>query len=321
MKVLMFGRGTIATIYGWALEKSGHQVEFYVRPGRAKHYGSEVNLTIRDGRVNRHGAPVDEAWPISIREDLDAAADYDLILLSVNHQQLDTAVELLSTRVGRATVLIFNNVWAEPTTVTAPLPREQLVWGFPGAGGGFIGNTLRGGVLKTVFLGSVDGSGETARHRTVRDLFRRAGFTVSEQRDFRSWLWFHFILDTALLAEGIKVGGPANLTRSRQAVEDSVLLVREMIPLLKAKGGTPRIGAAIASYVPAGLLSRLMQKFLSGNNLYSYVMDELADTGHGSLEMSSFFPKEVLADSRRLGVPLPRLATMEPLWQSAGTPG
>lgn len=40
MKVLMFGRGTIATIYGWALEKSGRHVEFYVRPGRAKEYGT-----------------------------------------------------------------------------------------------------------------------------------------------------------------------------------------------------------------------------------------------------------------------------------------
>lgn len=71
----------------------------------------------------------------------------------------------------------------------------------------------------------------------MRDLFGRTGFTVSENRDFRSWLWFHFILDTALLAEGFTVGGQANLARSRRAVKDAILLAREMIPLMKAKGG------------------------------------------------------------------------------------
>ena len=32
IKILMFGRGVIATVYGWALEQAGHDVEFYVRP-------------------------------------------------------------------------------------------------------------------------------------------------------------------------------------------------------------------------------------------------------------------------------------------------
>lgn len=32
MKILIFGRGVIATQYAWALEKVGHTVEFYVRP-------------------------------------------------------------------------------------------------------------------------------------------------------------------------------------------------------------------------------------------------------------------------------------------------
>ena len=35
MRILMFGRGVIATIYGRVLHAAGHDVEFYVRPGRA----------------------------------------------------------------------------------------------------------------------------------------------------------------------------------------------------------------------------------------------------------------------------------------------
>ena len=50
MKILMFGRGVIATIYGWVLERAGHDIEFYVRPGRATAYGETINLELLDVR-------------------------------------------------------------------------------------------------------------------------------------------------------------------------------------------------------------------------------------------------------------------------------
>lgn len=55
MKILMFGRGVIATIYAWVLEKAGNKVEFYVRPGRAAQYGPSVDFELLDGRVNSKG--------------------------------------------------------------------------------------------------------------------------------------------------------------------------------------------------------------------------------------------------------------------------
>ncbi|MGO2524642.1 MAG: ketopantoate reductase family protein, partial [Brevibacterium aurantiacum] len=114
MKILMFGRGVISTLYGWALEKAGNEVDFYVRPGRAADFGSSVDVDIRDGRASSKGKPVQENWPITLREDLEPDHDYDLIIVSVNHDQLDSAVDFLQPRVGRATILIFNNVWADP---------------------------------------------------------------------------------------------------------------------------------------------------------------------------------------------------------------
>src|SRR5579862_9864554 len=52
MRVLMFARGVIATTYGRELQGAGHDVEFYVRPGRAAEYGTEVRMSLRDGRRN-----------------------------------------------------------------------------------------------------------------------------------------------------------------------------------------------------------------------------------------------------------------------------
>ncbi len=53
MKILMFGRGVIASIYGRALEEAGHTVEFYVRPGRASQYGPTLELEVLDARHTR----------------------------------------------------------------------------------------------------------------------------------------------------------------------------------------------------------------------------------------------------------------------------
>lgn len=315
MKILMFGRGVISTLYGWALEKAGNDVDFYVRPGRSAAFGPTVDLDVRDGRASRRGKPVTGPWPITLREDLEADHDYDLIIVSVNHDQLDTAVDFLSTRIGAATVLIFNNLWAEPAAAADRLPREQVVWGFPGGGGGFSGSTLRGGFVKSVFLGDIDGSSRTDRHKAVRELFSAAGFSISHVADFHSWLWFHFILDAGIMVGWLRMGSFDKLVRSRPALSEVVRLVREMIPVLKAKGGTSRLGAAAMTYIPEGIFGFAMQKLLTGDNVYSVIMDQAQDTGHIDYEAKAIYPRDVLADARRLGIAVPKLEANEPAFR------
>src|SRR5699024_4911882 len=131
-------------------------------------------------------------WPLTMREDLDSNHDYELIILSVNHDQLPTAVEFLSSRLGDAALLIFNNLWADPRDIAARLPAGQAAWGAPGGGGGCAGGALGGGVLRALTLGLPDGGPATAAHTRVHELLAGAGCSVTAVEDFRSWLWFHF---------------------------------------------------------------------------------------------------------------------------------
>ena len=311
MKVLMFGRGVVATQYGWALEKAGNTVEFYVRPGRAAQYGPAVNLEILDVRGTRKGTLIREGWPLVLREDLRADHDYDLIVVSVNHYKFAEAVGYLESRVGRATVLVFNNLWSDPQSAVASLPAGQVVWGFPGAGGGFDERgVLRGILLKKVFFGTLR-TQLTARDRAVRDLFRSAGLSVSEKRDFRSWLWSHFIVNAGLLAQALKAGGMAALADSPTQLSDAFLNIRELLPLLAARGVRPATVDALPLRLPAGLLGLVLQKTLLGPG----------SVGRRAMGMTNnedelrAFPRDALAEARRLGVPAPRLAALEPLFQ------
>ncbi|NJC55344.1 hypothetical protein [Brevibacterium marinum] len=97
----------------------------------------------------------------------------------------------------------------------------------------------------------MDGSSRTGRHSAVRELFTTAGFSISHVADFRSWLWFHFILDAAIMVGWLRMGNFDAPDRSQHALREAVRLVREMIPVLKAKGGTSGLGAATAAHTSA----------------------------------------------------------------------
>ena len=152
MKILIIGRGVISTQYGWALEQAGNDVTFYVRPGRINQYGDIVNLKILDGRENKKGNSVNKAWKIKMIEELSSNHDFELIMISVNHNQLSNIINWLEPLVNNSTVLMFNNIIDEPLNSIGSIPKEQVVWGFPGAGGSFINqNTLDGGFMKKLY--------------------------------------------------------------------------------------------------------------------------------------------------------------------------
>ena len=217
MKILMFGRGVIAVAYGWALERAGHEVEFYVRPGRAAEYGPAIDLDLLDARRRVRGRRVAETWPVRYRESLEPDHDFDLIVVSVQHYGFAEAVSFLAPRVGRATVLVFNNLWVEPTAAVEALPAGQVVWGFPGAGGGFGDDgVLRAALLPAVFFGTLGGPAVRAR-RAVRAVFRGAGFRIRENTDFRGWLFLHFLQNAGLHTQSLRLGSLAALAGSRRA--------------------------------------------------------------------------------------------------------
>jgi 2-dehydropantoate 2-reductase len=119
------------------LEQAGHDIQFYVLPGRIAAYGEAIDFDLLDVRRRMWGERVCQRWPVRYRDTLEPDHDFDLIVLSVPHYRLADAADFLAPRVGNATVLIFSNVWSEPLAALGALAIDQVAWGFPGAGGGF----------------------------------------------------------------------------------------------------------------------------------------------------------------------------------------
>ncbi|GAB3878999.1 2-dehydropantoate 2-reductase N-terminal domain-containing protein [Kibdelosporangium lantanae] len=320
VKILMFGRGVIATVYGRVLERAGHHVEFYVRPGRAAAYGDAVDLDLFDMGRRVWGQRVVERWPVRYREELAPDHDFDLIVLSVPHHRLAEATAFLAPRVGRATVLVFGNIWAEPLAAVGALPVDQVAWGFPQAGGGFDADgVLRGLLLPSVLFGTFDRP-PTDRERAVRQAFREAGLRIKERPDFRGWLWVHFASDAALFSQGVRVGSLAKLAGSTGDLREALLAGRELLPLLRARGvdlRRHRVGVLpfrAPTWLTAPLFAWLTAHFAPVRTSF---------TAHSDLDAEE--PREVcrdtLAEARRLGVPVPRLEAAEPDFAGTGRAG
>ena len=305
MRILVFGRGVISTQYAWAFEKAGHTVAFYVRPGRTQEYGSAIALNILDARKKIKGAPVRETWPVTFVENLDTAHDYDLIFVSVQHYRINEAVEFLSDKIGGATLLFFNNFWEEPLEQTKGLPAAQLVWGFPQAGGGFDkSGVLKGTMFGGVYMGAFGGE-PTERKTAVTDLFKSAGFKIKELKDFRSWLFSHFVFNAALHLENLKSeAGMASLEnlgtiRFWKAV---TLNGKELLPLLIARNVDLKASSELKAFgLPPRLLGFVMNAVIK---LLPSV--KLIFTSHANYSELQSFCRDVLFKGEELKISLPR---------------
>ncbi|MET8850846.1 2-dehydropantoate 2-reductase N-terminal domain-containing protein [Amycolatopsis sp. NPDC004625] len=300
MKILMFGRGVIATVYGWALERAGHDIGFYVRPGRASAFGEAVDLDLLDARKRPWGQRVVESWPVRYREELTPGHDYDLIVLSVPHHRLPEAAGFLAPRVGNATVLVFGNIWAEPLTAIGALPADRVAWGFPFAGGGFgEDGVLRGTLLPSVVFGTLDGP-PTERERTTRRVFHEAGLRLREKRDFRAWLWRHFAMNVGLHAQGLRRGTLADLPGATAAFREALLITRELRPVLAARGVDVRRGFRAPTWLTA-------PAFAWSSAHVPLVRRSFDGHADPAAEEPRAVCRDALAEAQRLGVAVPRL--------------
>jgi len=315
----MFGRGVIATLYGWALKQAGHDVQFYVRPGRAQEYGATVDLDLLDARRRPWGQRVVDQWPVKYLETIDAEHGFDLVVLSLPHHRLTEAATFLAPRVGNATVLVFGNVWAEPQAAVSPLPLDQLAWGFPLAGGGFDDDgVLRGATLPSVVFGTF-GQTATARELAVRKVFRHAGFRLREVPEFRGWLWLHFILDAGIHTQGLRRGTLAHLVGARADLREALLTSRELLPLLQARGVDLRRhrGTTLPLRAPSWVTASAMARATRHVALARASLEAHTDP---QAEEPRAICRDVLAEARRLGVPVPRLEAAEPTFALTSRP-
>ncbi|WP_434758357.1 ketopantoate reductase family protein [Paenibacillus amylolyticus] len=296
MRILFFGRGVISTQYAWAFEKAGHTVEFYVRKGRKETFGSHIELEMWDARRGKQ--LIQENWNVNLHEEI--RANYDLIIVSVTTEQLPKAAQFLSTVAGNTPVLIFNNIWQDLKSSISPLSMNNVAFGFPEAGGGIADNRLRGGFLKRLFLEKPRAGTEHINNK-VKELFESANLKISWIKDMQNWLWNHFAMNAAVEAEVLRLGSFPALLNHKDSFANVGKNMREIAPVLNARGAKIDMISLLLTKIPPPLLSMLFNKVIFAKGSLPRLFIEYNNTKAG------FSVLEVVKDAKKWGIPLPRL--------------
>jgi 2-dehydropantoate 2-reductase len=186
------------------------------------------------------------------------------------------------------------------------MPLGQVVWGSPGCGGGFEGNTLYGGLYKTVHFGTFE-SEPTQRDLELHKLFAGAGFKVVVQKDFQSGLRNHFASNVAMEVEVIKSGSFKEVVSSRESLVGIARNMKEMIPVIKAAGSKLNALTRVMSCLPPGVVGFLMSKVVFSPKSIPYALVE-----HNHYKVGPAV-QEIISEARKHGIDVPRLYAAENL--------
>ena len=148
------------------------------------------------------------------------------------------------------------------------LPKEKILFGFPGGGGSrfehvahYIDSEKPGGARMPVTIGELDGK---TRDRTVRiqELFESSDVPVKIVDDIDSWLKYHVAFILPVAGALLKSGDNYKLAKDHATIKQYIMAVREGGKVLKTLGYTKSYNPKqnLFSIFPKWLLVRILSK-------------------------------------------------------------
>jgi 2-dehydropantoate 2-reductase len=231
VRILVLGSGVIGSVYASRLLQLGHHVVLLARGTRLSDLQSHGliladaesgNRTVQQVEVISEPAPDDH---------------FDLVLVPVRAEQLESALPVLSGMKDGSDVLFFGNAGSRGVKLAAVL-GERALFGFRAIGGTRDGRTIKYVLIKQqkTMLGEPDGT-TTPRIRHLQHVLAEAGFPTLISADIGGWLLGHaaFVVPIAFALYRADIDGP-RLAADRATMRLMVRANREAFTALRAAG-------------------------------------------------------------------------------------
>ncbi|MDQ0228975.1 ketopantoate reductase family protein [Metabacillus malikii] len=302
MKILMFGAGVISTIYGHAFRQSGYEVFHYVKPNKIDELKNGVQLHLLDSRKsNPH---IQNYKPLLIDE-LPSLEEFDLVVVSLRHYQLESVLPLLAEKLGKADILFFNHLWEDTSLIEKYIQKGQYIWGFPNAGGGFYHLphlTLKGSLMDSIILGEMNGD-QSDKLMRLTNIFQQADIKVKVQKNMQHWLWKQFALNAGISSMAVKSGGMDELLSSLPKIRQAVLCIREALDVCKARGvNVKEFPEAKAFYLPSWLAAIAFWGVTMTNKQQREIFK-----AYNHMDEIQMIYNDIIKTAKELNVPVPKL--------------
>ncbi len=241
MRALIFGAGPLGCLYAHLLGQAGKDVTILARGQRYDSIKTNGLVVVNEITRTR------ETLKVQVVDELKGNDHYDLVVVLIRKNKLSPVFKVLRSNANIKNILFMGNNTLGFEQYLRHLPRERLLFGFPGAGGGISDHTVHyadrekaGGKRRPITIGEIDGEMKE-RTRAVTSLFETSGIPVDLAKDIDGWLKYHVALVSPLVNALYKHDcDHYALAKDKETMRVLVRAAKEGGRALKALGYTKR---------------------------------------------------------------------------------
>lgn len=242
MKTLIFGAGPLGLFYAHLLNEAGKDVTILAR-GTKYNLIRNRELKLIDGFSGKVAVPSLKTIDHLANDDA-----YDLVVVLVRKNQIPSVIESLSECPNLGNILFMGNNAAGFRAYRSGLANEKLLFGFPGAGGGWndavsleiVDRESPSGKRMPIRVGEMDGVVK-ARTRKIQALIESSGIPVELVTDIDGWLKYHAAFVIPIGCAIYRHGGDLRaLAKDRETLRLAIRASKEAGLALRELGYTKR---------------------------------------------------------------------------------
>ena len=236
MKTLIFGAGPLGSLYAYLLHKAGKDVTILAR-GEHFHYINENGVVLMNEFTDKKVSA-----DIKVVDQFGENDFYDLVIVIIRKNKIPTVLSTLSRNNNIKNILFMGNNALGFDEYMSYLPKEKILFGFPGGGGSRIDHVVHyidsekpGGKRFPIIIGEID---EKIKDRTIKikALFKSSGVPVHMVKDIDGWLKYHVALVSPIAGAILKCGDNYQLAKNKDTLKVYIGAVKEGGYVLKALG-------------------------------------------------------------------------------------
>lgn len=289
MKILVYGAGVIGTTYSWLLSEVGYDVTHIVIEDQFQMImdeGISIDCTDLRGGGKKQKSIV---YRPKIVVDFSPEDGFDLIIVPVKRNHLETVLPKLSEKAGDADILFLQNNWGFTEEIDKYLEPKQYLFGFPWiVGGGRKGTKIESIIFGLNIMGTIIGEKDgqiTPRVKKIAEAIEKAGLRPKVTNKVLGWLMTHYVAYIGCVGGILKAGSLNNFSNDWGLIKESILATREALNICKARGANLKDFSPMHRYfwplfitVPVSSLqykTKSIKKMLEDGHM-THGMDELA---------------------------------------------
>jgi len=248
MKPLIYGAGPLGSLYACLLHKAGNDVTILARNEHYKFLKENGIILINEFTQEK------TIEKINVVNSFNENDYYDLVIVLMRKNSVKDLLPTLSKNKKVPNFLFMGNNAYGFDEYLKFLPKEKILFGFPGGGGTlknhiahFIDSEKPNGKRMPITLGEIDG---TIKRRTIQiqNMFESSDVPVNIVEDIDGWLKYHAAYIVPLAGALLKSGDNYKLANDKDTIRKYIRAVKEAGKVLTALGNKSQLPTKIKSF-------------------------------------------------------------------------